>query len=267
MKNTLKFTLIAILALALLPAIGHAQTATYNTTLSAAVNTTQQNITVAATTNFPSTGASPAWDMYCDGELMQINSVNTTTKVIGVTRGLSPTKSGNVPYTGTHPSGAICWFGVPGNSGPFMMAQSPIPGMACVATNYAFLPQIVAATADLVDCTGSRWNMWNPLTGVRNGYTAKTADYTALLTDFIIGYTTLTGGAKTVTLPVPNVGMRGKVYIIKNESTIATNSIWIYGNTTLNGSAGSVAIYGTGTAGITGGSLSVYTNGSAWFGY
>lgn len=81
--------LILVLVLALLSAVPvAAQTYLTNTTLSAAVNATQNSITVASATNIEVGGA-----LFIDHELLQVNSVSGTR--IGVSRLQAPTSHGS----------------------------------------------------------------------------------------------------------------------------------------------------------------------------
>jgi len=92
-------------------------------------------------------------------------------------------------------------------------------------------------------------------------HTVKTAAYTALKRDVIIGADT-TGGILTITLPSAQT-VKGKIYIINDEGgAAATNTITIAteGSETIDGSA-------TATIVADDASLRLYSNGSNWFSY
>lgn len=257
-----RIMIVLALAVALLAAeSSFAQTATYRTSLSAALTQAGLTLTVAATTNMTaSTQTVTEYGVISDGqgnaELVKINSI--TGLAIGVTRGQGGIQS-------AHVSGAVFFYGPGGGAaagtGTPFTNTSPNQGTPCTATGYLFLPIVNYANGSVWNCANSRW--------VNGGYgvTGVTAAYTATLGDYIIAYTTVYGGAKTVTLPAPVAGLRGKVYIIKNESSVVTNTIWVYGNTTLDGSAGSLAVYGSGGGTATTGTSRVYTDGSAWYSF
>ena len=84
--------------------------------------------------------------------------------------------------------------------------------------------------------------------------------YTALVTDYIIAKTGITGGGDTITLPAAATAGEGRQYIIKDESGgAATDNITIDGN-------GAETIDGATTVAINQnyGAVSLYCTGSAW---
>lgn len=90
-----------------------------------------------------------------------------------------------------------------------------------------------------------------------NGHRVAVVDtnYTVLITDFIVAFTSLTA-SRTTTLPAPTAALSGWVFIIKDESgTAATNSIVLVG-TVDGGSVSITANYGV---------ARVYCNGTAYF--
>jgi len=94
-----------------------------------------------------------------------------------------------------------------------------------------------------------------------NRTTSAAGNYTALVTDYIIAKTGITGGGDTITLPAAATAGEGRQYIIKDESgTAATNNITIDGS-------GSETIDGSLTVAINQnyGSVNIYTDGSNWF--
>lgn len=244
------FALLAVLAFT--PA-AFAQTATYNTTLTAAITATTNQIPLASMTNLVASSQVVTEVLFCDGEAMYVRSINTTTLYATVgPRGYNGTRAT------THLSGAICWFGGAGNAGPFV-TNDPRPGSACTATQYPFLPLINFSNSTIFGCASGRWTSWNVLNGQSAGRTVSASlAYTALLSDYIIAYTSLTA-ARTVTLPTPNIGMLNKFYIIKDESGNGTLSIWLTGvvdGATTNTTVCANAAYGA---------CRLYNNGSAWF--
>jgi hypothetical protein len=83
--------------------------------------------------------------------------------------------------------------------------------------------------------------------------------YTALSTDYLIAYTSLTAG-RTVTIPTAAAGNNGQVYVIKNESAGAFAITIAPASGTIDGAA-SVAT----TAVARAPAVRVYSNGAAWF--
>jgi hypothetical protein len=109
-------------------------------------------------------------------------------------------------------------------------------------------------------------NYWTPLTAAPSAFKRTTvADigYTALVTDQLIAYTSLTG-TRTVSLPAAAgfaTAATNQWFVIKDEAgTAGTNNIVIDPNA-------AELIDGAATKSITTnyGSLSIYTNGTAWF--
>lgn len=230
MKNKLSLFLIAALLLAVSPA-AFAQTATYQTVLSAAVNTTQTTITVASMTNMVASSQTVTSLIYCDGELMKINAINTTSLVASVSRGY------DITVAGSHPTAMPCWFGVGGTGGggtggPFITQDpagfggggTPVLGTACVRTAYPFLPLVNIRNNSLVDCVGTagtaggvRWraNSLAMFTGAHPLTNVNDAAYTATLDDEIVRMSNMTT-ARTVTLPAIT-GIVGKLMVFKHD--------------------------------------------------
>lgn len=95
-------TLIACLALA---GISNAQTTLTNTTLSAAITgAADQTATLASVTSMSATTSGAQAYLLIDREVVGIRAINTTTKVVAITRGLMGTRA-----TG-HASGATVYF-------------------------------------------------------------------------------------------------------------------------------------------------------------
>lgn len=236
----LSIFLILLTVFALASPAAFAQTATYTTVLSAALNGTQTNVTVASMTNMVASSQTVTSLLFCDGELMKINAINTTTLVATVQRGYDITRAPAPPITGTHPSGSQCWYGVGGTGGggtggPFI-TQRPQPGVTCDPTNYPFLPLINIAENSLSYCnpwsvnsSGTKTYRWatnniggmfswsHPLTSVYD------AAYTAILSDEFIRMAHMTAG-RTVTLPAIT-GIVGKVVIVKHDANAQTLTV------------------------------------------
>lgn len=141
MKIMLRLTLLCTLLVGLaLPA--RAQTYNASTTLSQAVTSyTATTITVASVT-----GMVVGNYVYVAGgnELMQITAINTTTKVLTVTRATRPAK---------HPTSSVVFWG-PGA----MFVNNAVDGQghplygSCTASNYAYLPLIDRVTGNVYLC-------------------------------------------------------------------------------------------------------------------
>lgn len=86
--------------------------------------------------------------------------------------------------------------------------------------------------------------------------------YTALLTDYIIAYTSLTA-TRTVSLPAAATAGANRIYVIKDESGAAASFPIVIdpsGAETIDGAT-------TKSISVNYGSYSIYTNGTAWFTY
>lgn len=121
-----------------------AQTAPTTTTTSVAVGLGDTFITLASVTNvnapnFPVSGTCTT-QLLIDKEAMCVTSVNTTTKVVGVTRGQRYTKAT------AHISGATVTLGPPNQ----FLQNDPVG--ACTSSNLLFLPIISVATGNQFNC-------------------------------------------------------------------------------------------------------------------
>lgn len=264
--KTMKILIFALAVALLVPSGAFAQTATYQTVTAVALNSTSTTFSVGSVTNMSATTATSQQFIFCDGELMQINAINTSTKTLTVRRGVSPTNAGSPPYQGTHPTATICWFGPSGGStGSPFITQNPQPGTACTATSFAFLPLVNVQNNSLANCVGSRWRnntlamyaFSRPVTAVNN------VAYTATLADDYIVYTNLST-ARTVTLP-PITGVLGHRVRVKNLSADGTDQITV---AAVNGQG--IGTIGTETFAITAGAgqamsfISVISSSGAW---
>lgn len=220
-----------------------AQTSTYSTITTAAINTTQTCFVLAATTSMQASGAASGpggqpqeWDLWFDGEWAKINTVNTTSNQVCVMRGKSPTRAG------PHATASIVFYGPAGKT-PFVVSapDQNSPGVvnldgqfgSCVSTNYTFLPLINVTNGSIYNClptlaqgalgtvgTNSygkwvvygfrQWTTGHPVTMVND------AAYTATLADEFIIVERLTA-ARTITFPAIT-GIQGKAYVIINNT-------------------------------------------------
>lgn len=247
-------TLIAALTFLVVALPAMAQTTTYQTSTAAAVAQGATTLSVASATNLSASTQTQERYMFVQdgagqsGEWMKIISVNGTT--VGVQRG----QGGTVPQS--HVSGAVVFHGPTGSSAggigtPFTNV-SPQLEATCTAAQFAYLPIVNYQTGSVWYCRNSRWT-----SGTAGVGTATSGAVTATLGDYILGYTAI-AGASTVTLPTPVAGMRGKVYIIKNQSGFGTHTIWVTG---VQGTSDAVV----GAAAATYPVGRYYTDGSSWY--
>lgn len=279
MKNIMKTLIIAlVLVVAAASAIpAEAQTSTYSTVTSAAVNTTQLCFLVASTTNMQASGAASGpggtpqeWDLYFDGEFAKINSVNTTSNQVCVTRGKAPTRAGK------HPTAALVFFG-PAGAVPFIYSAPlvNIPGPpdnrgafgSCDPTQFSFLPLINVQDGSIWSCLtsarGARWEsysfrMWatgHPVVSIID------AAYTATLADEFINYNSLTT-TRILTLPAIT-GVLGKTLVVLNGgSTSQTITITpVNGQTIGQAAVATLALAGVGNVTRL---ISVLSSTGAW---
>lgn len=258
--KSFKIALLLVVAL-LAGQAAFAQTTINSTTLSTAITDTGATTgIVVASIGSGATAVLAGQVLFIDGEAMTVRTTPTTTTVT-VNRHTQATRGQ------THASGAIVYYG---NGQAFVSGTSGVQFYqgSCTASANLYLPLIDTVNGTVGNCLDSRWS-WTRLSAPAAAtyplHPVVNAAYTAKLTDYFIGYTSL-GAAYTITLPAPT-GLAGKVYIIKNLSAIGTNTIWVYGNTTINGSGGSIAVYGVSGTTVTTGTLKVVSSGSDWFAF
>lgn len=163
MKNILRtirlvtVTLIACLALA---GVSHAQTTLTNTTLGAAItNANDSTMTIASTTGWTATSSGAQAYALIDREVVGIRAVNTTTKVITITRGLMGTRA-----TG-HANAATVYFVDPTLSTMVLGSNDrsgacSTSGSSDFSQNGAYVPVFNPATGRSFTCTsGGIWVM------------------------------------------------------------------------------------------------------------
>lgn len=153
MKTTLKLFTLLLLVTALAFSQG---TLLSSTTLSAAVTTGANQITLASGTNVTIPGNANQINTvaYVDHELMRVTGL-----VSGTTYTVQRAQGGTRQHS--HNSGAKVWLGVP--TGNFL-ANSPIEAEAaggCTATASPTLPMIYVKSAHFYDCLGSpgQWTL------------------------------------------------------------------------------------------------------------
>ena len=261
---------LGILALGFNPANLQAQvqiypTMTFTTLTTAITDTNTTSILSIGSIGSTTTAVIAGTVLYIDGEAMTVKVTPTAATSVQVTRHTYATRGQ------THAANALVYYG---NPNAFVSGQ---PGVQfyqgqCSSSNYINLPVIDTVNGFLGNCTNSQWRWFklNAPTSSDKPYTPVTAAYTAIHTDEVIGVTTLSG-ALTITLPAAT-GLAGHVYIVRNESTIATNTIWVTTSSTqIDGSASSKAIWGTSTSatsplsGVPSGVMRFYSNGSNYF--
>lgn len=222
-----------------------AQTATTQTSLTTAITDNTRQIVLGSATS-----ADVGGRLYVDQESMDITAVNSTT--ISVTRGAHGTAVQN------HAVSALVW----------VVAKSTVSNVftgkrrtvICTATNEAFLPQIDEVAGDIWYCNGSTWTAinWGRVSyNVGRTAVAGTANYTILVTDYLIGITTITA-ARTFTLPAPTL-TQGKSFMIVDESGAVSTSNTVTVSGLFNTSGAAIAIN------TAFGSVRIYSNGSRYF--
>lgn len=219
MKTILtRFVLAATLVVAAFsPAF--AQTALNFTTFSAAItDPAGRTATVASTTGIVAPTTSAVTYLYADGELMQVLSVNTTTKLVGIIRGVGGTRAV------THPANGFVYVTTP----DAVITYDPTGN--CTPSANTSLPLLNVRNGNIWHCqtttSGSAWMGFNtgPMMEIKPRTVVAGTAYTILPTDYIIALsTTLTGSGgvgvavKSFTLP-SHVGLAGKQIVIKDES-------------------------------------------------
>jgi hypothetical protein len=247
--NTIKLfrlTVAALVAAVILTGSAFAQTATTETTLSVAVNSSQQTISVASATGFT---AGSTW-AFIDRELVIVRAVSGTT--ISVIRGANGTRA-----TG-HISGSRVYVGP---VGAFLGYD---PSGSCTAASESYLPQISVTSGLQWTCNASGY--WQAVSFDAIGYRlprteVSDAAYTAKNSDYLIVITSITAD-RVVTLPSP-VGVKGKPLFIADDSGLVTSATTIgvvpAGTNQLNGGSSTQIDIATAYS-----SLRLRSNGATW---
>lgn len=207
MNKILRSTILATLVLmgtALLPTSAtrvFAQATINTTTLSAAVTATAISFRLASVST-----VAVGQVIYVDREAMRVNTVNSTTAVVTVTRGFSSTNAV------AHASGAVAYTG-PAN----YFSATDVSG-PCTATNEVALPHINMPDGNVFQCSNSLWTEW-----AHNGYArfAPTVRLSAQ-TYTVLGAITIqpgvqyigSSGALAMTLANPSTAQNGMVMIL-----------------------------------------------------
>lgn len=148
-----------------------AQSALTQTTLSAAVNSSQTQFAIASATGVTATSTY----LYVDNELMAVNAINSTT--VSVTRGYGGT------VAQAHVNAAAVYVGA-GNA--FVVTPAPNPTGSCTRSNLPVVPIIDTRSGAFIDCLNGKYAIGGSPSSspavIQNVNTGGTA-YTALNTN------------------------------------------------------------------------------------
>lgn len=237
-----------------IPAHGQANTL-YNTTLSAAVKSSDQSVCLTSTTNLVTPSATAVGSvLMVDREAMQVVGP-LLGSCFPVLRGLngSPTQA--------HATGIWVWFG-----DPTWFINKEVGteqwGASCTAAAIYASPIINTRSGNWEVCDstsriayagpwGTGGNLPSAVTNILTGA------YSAKATDTIIVYTTLTA-TSLVTLPAASA-LPGKMYIIKNAATTSQTGVNIT-VATVDGSATFACETATAY-----GACQIVSNGTVWY--
>lgn len=229
------------------------QTPSY-TTLAAAISTNQQtDILLTANPPFTPTLLAPLF-LYIGGEAIQCYGVDSLNPkhLTQIYRGYEGTKA--TPHAnGTWViMGSAMQFSSDARNGDILSGANPPVSS----------PQINFLTGEMYSLSSNIFGTYQkrdlsapeaPLFAI-----TPVADvaYTALISDYIIQYTSLTA-ARAVTLPAANAVPRGTAYIVKDGAgAAATDNITV--TATIDGGTNKVISTNYGT-------VRVYSDGTAWF--
>lgn len=262
MKKIL-FTLLVVMGL--LSGSAFAQTTLNTTTLAAAITTPQppstqppSNQVTVGSIGSGSTAIVAGNGLYVDGEYMLVRTVPTTGTTLTVLRGRGPTRAQE------HANGAIVFYGPPQAFVTTTAGLQAFQGACVKGTDNQYSPIVDIVNGQIGDCQDSLWRWFKLNTFISETHIRHpvvNAAYTALITDEIIGYTSLSA-TRIVTLP-PTSGLQGKIYIIKDESGSAnasTVAITVTG-ATIDGTANPTVVnsaYGV---------KRIYSDGLNWFSF
>lgn len=243
--------MLLVLALCAVPSF--AATSLTATSLSAAVNATQNTVTVAS-----ATGLTVGWIMYVDREAMVIRSISSTT--ITVMRGTNGTAAA------AHGSGAGVLAQVPQ---AFFLTD---PSGACNTTTEDYLPHVNLVNGSIYDCIGTTASS---VTGAgfwvrykQFGFTVPSffgnGDVDTYTADGAIpikpGVTILAGSAgKAYTLAAPSLAQNGIVMVFAVGSAQA-HTLTVAGGINGGSTATDVATFAA-----LGDSLVLVANGGVWY--
>jgi hypothetical protein len=178
--------------------------------------------------------------LFIEKELVLVASITDSTHVV-VKRIQQPV---------AHQAGIAIWLGLPA------LFQASDPAGACTKASVYVDPWINVNNGVIWRCGGGGY--WGRNDGVAPYARTAVADvaYTAVYSDYIIAYTSLTTATKLVTLPAAAT-MPGHCLIVKDEAAGATSY-----NLTITSTEGSTACTSTNY-----GSCKVCSNGTAWARY
>jgi hypothetical protein len=259
MKRLYSLLLVAGLLLAFTPDI-RAQVTLNTTTLSTAITTpspAQTNGTTAVTVASLGSGATAIAAgnlLVIDGETMLVRVVPTSGTTLTVQRAY------NGSIAQTHAANSLIFYGLP----QYFVRGTPglqIYQGTCTAAYFSAMPIVDNVNSMLWNCADGRWGalrIASPSTALQVYHPVANVNYTALITDDVIGFTSLTA-TRTVTLPSA-VGIAGKTILIRDESGNAgTNTASIAVSPNVNSGNKSASI-------LTGfGSITLKSNGTGWF--
>jgi hypothetical protein len=195
------------LSVLLLAGLCSAQTATPQTTLSAAIGRGDKTITLASNTpggyTIQAAGLAPLTGIYVDHEYMTI----ANTGLVGGTT-WNVVRGQDLGQLSTHVSGSVVYVGPVGGGGvPFDPGPHDRVG-ACTSTNFAYLPIIEILSGSLMNCDQN--GKYTPL-GIGEFYVPPT--------QCTFAPTTL-----TVTNTYPQVGA-SNVFVLKGISNAAAGTM------------------------------------------
>lgn len=255
MKTLNRRSFLALAAAFLVAPAAFGQVVTTQTTLSAALTSTQQTVCVASSTGIsgPGFGNPALTGLFVDREFMIVNSATSNSLCWNVTRGFGGTAAF------AHNTASVVWVGPTGGFGgsPFRNSDPQGGGGSpCVSTSQPYLPQITIGSSasqpgTIWSCplTGQGANLWVgvklPNSGLSGGgpyYVGVEGGANNALTIAVPGLTqiggscvivklghTLQAGANTIALN------GGTATALKSHFNIANNIATVYAATgTLN---------------------------------
>jgi hypothetical protein len=239
--------ILALLLTVALVTVPQAQTATTVTTLSAAVNNSQNVFTLTS-----GTGVIAGWQLYVDRELMTVQSISSAT--VTVTRGQGGT------LAAAHGIKAPVYLGLPNQ-----FDRTAVVG-PCVSTSNVALPHINVQTGDVYDCASSFWVRRasagfevSPFPLAAQGGSGMTYTANGAIT-IQPGTQFLNGSGLAMTLADPTTAQNGTVMVILATDATAKTITYTAG---FNGgtTARDVATFG----GAIGDNLVIIANNGVWW--
>lgn len=206
-------TLFGVVMLLSVAASG--QSALTATTLSAAVTSTAETITIASATGWLTNSSSNKYLAVIDKEAMEVVSINGTT--IKVARGKNSHADG-------HPNSAPVYF----LDARYMLAGAPAG--ACTAVNLGVLPRPQLNSPALWDCINSAWTRLNHEGGVFSCDATGTGSQTCAplvntwKSQIYNGKSTLSSNAATITFPYAFTSTTS-YFCVANDVTTRANPV------------------------------------------